>query len=1122
MKKIFRAFLSISIVICILATSLFTGVFAATDNSSDISKLITETLKTLSITNDTKSDDIINSVTSVSGIDSAVWDTEYGFQKILATNGAIIKLNGVAVDGGTVRGHEGSITGILNVTASDSTFDVIVNLPIAPSYEDIECTKRADVTVESGITYIDSLGYDEEADLLVLTMDSGNYDICSNFMLDNKVVKAIIVTGGTANIGNSAFKNTSALRAFVFKNAGSIANSCFYASAIRYVDFGSESSNEYYIDRNAFIYSLLGNVYYNNGQKFALYNSAFKGTGNMTQMVVDADSVTTLEATPFVESDTTVVCNNATVAAAFANTDAKAVIDLSQRAFIRFYSEVAEIVNATTATELESVLKALPAYSETVEYTITENNDSFTVAITGAPEIIIAKTTLSDTQSGIDTVLSDFVATNDTVADEIVNAVSSVSGVESVVWNENYGFQKVLATNGAKITLNGVEVEGGTVRGHNGSITGFLTVTTTFDTTLNILVDMIIEPTYETINCTKRADVKFVAGTTYANSEGYDSEADLVVLNRESGWQITKSFMEGNKTVKAVIVTFGVSGVSDCAFKSTKLDAVVFASAANIGQQCFYASSVRYVEFGSQIKGSTETYIDKNAFIYSLLGNTYYNNCETLGLYNLTFGDLTSMSQLVLDVNTISHLDGVTFRNANVTVVCTNSTVAAKLANTDAKAVIDLSQRSFISFYHEVGTIISSASVDELDTILKALPSYNESLNYTISEVDGGFKVLINGLLEVVVPATTKEGIKNNVNAVLDDFMATNNTVDTDITSAVSTVPGVESVVWTEGYEFQKILATNGAKITLNGTVVDGGIVRGHQGSISGVLTVTTSFGDTFNERVGIIIDPTYENIDCSKRVNIYPTSEDKFSALAGSNADADLVVITMGTTNNIPASFFEYDTNKNTTVKAVIVTDSVMHVSDSAFRAMSGLRAVVFNGGVDNIANYAFYGTPIRYIDFGSKNGDLSIADANAFCWTSLENVYIGGYKNLTIGKGAFKAGDNIKMTQLHLDVDNVTSVYSEAIKNTITVVCNNEESVSAFDGSGAATVINAGLRTISKFDINCDLEVDVRDLVRFKKNLTLVENDTAFDLDGDGKSNAIDISFLIHELLNSSSKKK
>ena len=1115
MKKIMKAFLSLSIVICILATSLFTGVFAATGTSAEMRDVIMESLEDLVITNNTTADDIVNDVAAVSGVSSVNWDTDYGFQKILATDGAIIKLNGVAVDGGTVRGHEGSITGILNVTASDSTFDVIVNLPIAPSYEDIECTKRADVTVESGITYIDSLGYDEEADLLVLTMDSGNYNICSNFMSGNKVVKAIIVTGGTANIGNSAFKNTSALRAFVFKNAGNIGNSCFYASGIRYVDFGG-TTTEAYLDSNSFIYSGIKNVYYNNGKKFSLYNSSFKGTANMTQLVVDIETTSTIQPTPFVEKDTTVVCNNATVAAAFANTDAKAVIDLSQRAFIRFYSEATEIVNATSVAELESVLEALPSYSNAVEYSITENADSFTISIAGAPEITVNKTTLSDTQNGIDSVLSTFVATNDTTADEIVNAFSDISGIESVVWNSNYGFQKVLATNGAKITLNGADVEGGIVRGQNGSITGFLTVTTVFDTTLNVLVDLVIEPTYEIINCSKRADVKFVAGTTYANSEGYDSEADLVVLNRESGWQITNSFMSGNTTVKAVIVTFGAAGVSDQAFKSTtNLKAVVFKSAGNIGQQVFYASGVQYVDFGTPV---ATAYIDKTAFIYSGVKNLYYNGAETLSLYNLTFGDASKLSQLVLDVKAISNIDAVTFRNAKTTVVCNNSAVAAKLANTDAKAVIDLSQRAFIGFYYDVLNVVSSASVEELDGILKALPSYCDTVNYTITETDEGFAVSINGLLDVVVPVTTKEGIKNNVNAILDDFLATNATTDADITSVVATIPGVETVTWAEGYEFQKILATNGAKITLNGAVVDGGIVRGHQGSISGVLTVTTSFGDTFNERVGIVIDPTYEIIDCTKRVSITATSNDSFSTLAGTNADADLVVLTMGTTNNIPAGFFgEIDT-----VKAVIVTDSVMHVSDSAFRGMSGLKAVVFNGGLDNIANYAFYATAVRYIDFGSKGGDLSIADANTFCYTALENLYIGGYKNLSIGKGAFKAGDGIKMTQLHLDVENVTKVYDEAIKNSITVVCNNAESVAAFANSGAAAVVNAGLRTISKLDVNCDLTVDARDIVRFKKNLASVENDTAFDLDGDGNSNALDISYLRHELLNGSSKKK
>ena len=325
MKKTIRSILSIAIVLCMLSTSLFTGTFALSDSANNLREQIVSAINGLTVNADTTADDIIGAVTSVDASATTTWKVD--FTKVLPTNGAIITLNGEDVEGGLVRGHAGSIKGILNVTSAGSNFDVAVDFTLEPTYETIDCKESISIKMTSGSTYATDSEGNTTADLVILEQ-TGVYAIPDGYFEQNATIKAVIVTYGLAGTGSNAFEGTTALKAVAYTGCRIFYTQAFFGSTVQYVDFGSVEGRELEFQTNAFSYAAVPGLYFDGYNTVKVGTNAFGGSFNLKQIVVDLDNVTSVALGAIntkkdrESSISTVVCKNAASATAFANAGA--------------------------------------------------------------------------------------------------------------------------------------------------------------------------------------------------------------------------------------------------------------------------------------------------------------------------------------------------------------------------------------------------------------------------------------------------------------------------------------------------------------------------------------------------------------------------------------------------------------------------------------------------------------------------------------------------------------------------------------------------------------------------------------------------------------------------------
>lgn len=289
-----------------------------------------------------------------------------------------------------------------------------------------------------------------------------------------------------------------------------------------------------------------------------------------------------------------------------------------------------------------------------------------------------------------------------------------------------------------------------------------------------------------------------------------------------------------------------------------------------------------------------------------------------------------------------------------------------------------------------------------------------------------------------------REQVINAVNGIT----ATSDTTADGVITAVTAVNGVDTAVWKHGFEFIKVLPTDGAYIKLQEEVV--GEVKGHDGAVSGVITVNGEF----DVPVSLAINHAMNEVVCNEKAEVTITSNtDKYVSAEGYSETADLVVINMSQYSyNIPENYFGAGNN---TVKAVIVNSPLTFILSNAFKNMSVLEAVSLKG-VQYINSNAFWADQqLKYFDFGSVSNESLKIDLNSFSYTdALQRIYISGYKGIKIGSTF--AYNRWKTNQYVLDaeVESVDSgAFSEGHKDT-KVFCSSAVSAEKFSGFAAKNV--------------------------------------------------------------------
>lgn len=1113
MKKAIRSIISIVIVICVLSTSLFTGTLALSNIANNLREKVNSAITGLNVTADTTAADIEAVVNSVVAGTEITWKLD--FTKVLPTDGAKITLNGTEVEGGVVRGYAGSIKGILNVTSAGENFDVAVDFTLEPTYETIDCTKQVtlnslDAKYEEG-----SNGYVADADLLILDRTSGGWNIVSDFLKDNATIKAVIVKNGLANILGSAFNGTKALQAVVFKDALSLQSNAFYASSIKYVDFGSNTGSTISFDVNSFAWTTLKNLHISGYNKVSIKSSAFRGSSKMQQIAIDIDGTVTVASGALNTngsgnaSITTAVCKNATQATAFVNAGAMAAIDVTKTPIVDYYTQVSaiKVIDNATADDVASAAEALDT-ANAFTVSAEKNGNVFEVSITDANALTVTAYVetfaAADMKTNIEKILYEYAYTDTTTQTDINACLQSVLGSGyTITWLENYNVSEKV--DGAEVWARTDAASDcalyGIVPGQDKAAHGSFVIK---NDTVCVVIEL--NKVIEKAECKKYelTGIQKTNGAGISNSDTttcyYDGASELIIVN---GSTIYGNHLNGTK-IDAVLG----AGVSD------NIKAVIVNGNFHAGAWCV----VSYLN-------GLEVAIIKNTSV-TALGRQQFMNCSNLKyLYlpdNITttkdsnsgntqaaFYGCTSLKTVLVGPN----FDKDTFYINKVNNAMVKANAVTKYLETS-------DERKIINFYNDVLNL-TAPNVSELDKKIKSLASYDESYTVAIETTDSEFVVTINDLL--VVSIAPNQGVKDNVSDVLTNYIASNDTTSDDIVNEILGIPGVKFVEWSDNYGFEKILATNGARIRLDGKVVEDGIVRGHYGSITGIISITTAQGDIFDSKVTIIIDPVYETIDCTKKTTVTITSDSdtSYSSSEGYDPEADLVIINVtNPSKNIPANYFGATSeNKNSKIKAVIVKDEVSTVLEKAFQYTSALQAAVFNK-VDMINNYAYYASTIKYIELGSACSTFTIGSSNAFAWSKLTGLYIENRDSVNIATGAFTGCSNL--AQIYVDSETVESVTTGAIntagsgnESVTTVVCNGADAVSKFETAGVTNVIDATAREISVFDVNFDFEFDVRDIVRLKKLVLAETKDTSYDVNNDGAVNATDLVATLQELL-------
>ena len=612
MKRAIRSALSAIVVICLLSTSLFTGsTLAISESTNTLRNQIITAVNSLIATNSTTASDIEDAVTSVDSTASIEWILP--FRKNDAMNGVKIKVG--TTEYGEVSPHNGSVTGLLAITASGDTFNVSVNSEIKASYDAaVICNSVKEVTITSSSDTFSSLGGNlTDANQLVI-INSNIGAIPEKFMgtsdsprvTDSVSVKAIIVKDKVV-VGNQALCRLQNMLALTFeKGVTTINNYALRASnKLAYLDLGSTGATLTFGNAGTLSYlQALKNLYIGGYASVSIGDATFEGSTILNNIVIDCP-VTNVGTNVFnnAGSSQNICCVDSTSAGRFTT---GTVTDLSSRTIIEYFEKICEVkvVSGTGLSTVETKVDALNTEGFTVSTSL--NDGAFEVSITDANSVTaiayVEIFNLPSLKSVVKRVLDDFPYTVDTTNDDIEDYIRDrVIAEYDITWVEDYyATEKV---DGAEVwaranSSSAYELKG-TVPGQNGMAYGSFYVESNSARNLVRISNTAETAEYEKYELTG-------IQTTNGSADGteYNGTAELIIATSTINYRhldgtVIDSVLDGSysQNIKAVIVR-GTLSNWNCFANLSGLEVAIIenTSITELGRQQFKnCSNLKYV-----------------------------------------------------------------------------------------------------------------------------------------------------------------------------------------------------------------------------------------------------------------------------------------------------------------------------------------------------------------------------------------------------------------------------------------------------------------------------------------------------------------------------------------------
>ena len=740
MKRAIRSALSAIVVICLLSTSLFTGsTLAISESTNTLRNQIITAVNSLIATNSTTASDIEDAVTSVDSTASIEWILP--FRKNDAMNGVKIKVG--TTEYGEVSPHNGSVTGLLAITASGDTFNVSVNSEIKASYDAaVICNSVKEVTITSSSDTFSSLGGNlTDANQLVI-INSNIGAIPEKFMgtsdspkvTDSVSVKAIIVKDKVV-VGNQALCRLQNMLALTFeKGVTTINNYALRASnKLAYLDLGSTGATLTFGNAGTLSYlQALKNLYIGGYASVSIGDATFEGSTILNNIVIDCP-VTSVASNAFnsAGSSQNICCVDFTSAGRFTT---GTVTDLSSRTIIEYFEKISALCIGDNANEIMIQNKAESLDTKSAfTVSVAKEDNAFEVSITDANSVTVKayveSFALSDIKDIVERVLDDYSYTVDTANDDIENYIKDrVIAEYDITWLDDYfSTEKV---DGAEVwAREDAESEYtlyGTVSGQDSVAHGSFIIKSGDTTCCVVEINKTIEAAeYEKykltgIQITNGSD----GGSTGNFKTTYDGNSELIIaggnilMNHLSGTAIDSKLGEGHsQNIKAVIVR-GVPSNWNCFANLSGLEVVIIenTSITQLGRQQFKnCSNLKYVYLPDNITTTKDSQSSNN--------QTAFYGC-------------TSLNTVLVGAN----FDKSTFYINTVNSVLVKANAVTRYAN----------EKLLIDFYNDVSDISGVASEEELQSIIEGLPSYNENYDVDIDFSEStGITVTINNLITV-------------------------------------------------------------------------------------------------------------------------------------------------------------------------------------------------------------------------------------------------------------------------------------------------------------------------------------------------------------------------------------
>ncbi|MBR7133255.1 MAG: leucine-rich repeat protein [Clostridia bacterium] len=184
--------------------------------------------------------------------------------------------------------------------------------------------------------------------------------------------------------------------------------------------------------------------------------------------------------------------------------------------------------------------------------------------------------------------------------------------------------------------------------------------------------------------------------------------------------------------------------------------------------------------------------------------------------------------------------------------------------------------------------------------------------------------------------------------------------------------------------------------------------------------------------------------------------------------------------------------------LKDVTFGENVSEIGEYSFYQCTGINEVKLPDETNSIGVYAFYGcTNLSRLDTGNA---LALIDPYAFYNSGLIDVFIGG-NVVYIDINAFDLCDYIECVYYAADSDMWESIVIESGNDALL------NATKKFNSSGLSEV----------GDLNGDGEINIKDLIRFKKVLAgnVESGRTTSDLDRNRDTNSVDLTILTKLML-------